>query len=160
MNPTTESQPIAPPTVPSHTPRDVELLLTYVRERDVQCPRCEYNLRNLTQPVCPECRENLVLKVGLQRHRVHWLLATIAPGMFGGIAVVLFLVMSAVHGFPGMPWEGVLTMTFLGISGLVSIILAFNASWFLRRSDSAQVTWTIIVWAVHVMVFAIVVANA
>lgn len=159
MNPTTESQPIAPPTVPSHTPREVELLLTYVRDRDVQCPRCEYNLRNLTQPVCPECREHLVLKVGTRRHRVHWLLLTIAPGMFAAIAVAIFMIMSTVHGFPPMPWEGVMTMTFLTLSGTTSIILAFNATWFLRRSDATQVTWTGITWGIHLLAFAIFVAN-
>src|SRR5688572_11435830 len=129
MNPTTESYPTAPPTAPQ--PRiETDLLLTYVRDRDVRCPRCEYNLRNLTQPVCPECREQLVLKVGLQRHRVHWLLLTIAPGMFAAIAVAIFCVMSAVHGFPSMPWEGVLTMTFLTVSGIVSVVVALNSTWF------------------------------
>ena len=39
------------------------LLLDFVRDRDAACPRCGYNLRNLTLPRCPECRHDLVLAV-------------------------------------------------------------------------------------------------
>src|SRR5687767_8462552 len=53
----------APPTVQRRAD-EVELLLAFVRDRDAHCPRCDYNLRNLTQPVCPECREELTLSVG------------------------------------------------------------------------------------------------
>ncbi len=51
---------------PEHEqPNDADgLLLDFVRDRDVACPRCGYNVRNLTKPVCPECEEPLVLKVG------------------------------------------------------------------------------------------------
>ena len=46
---------------------EIELLLRFIHERNVHCPRCDYNLRNLTQPVCPECREELRLTVGARR---------------------------------------------------------------------------------------------
>ena len=55
-------------------------LLEYVRERDVPCPLCGYNLRNLTRPQCPECREDLKLTVGLLKPRFGWFLATVTPG--------------------------------------------------------------------------------
>jgi hypothetical protein len=95
-----ESHPAsAPPTAP-HDRDHVAMLLAFVRDRDVNCPRCDYNLRNLTQPVCPECREALALKVGVQRIVLAWLLATLAPGIFCGIAVGVFFIMSLLHGFP------------------------------------------------------------
>ena len=34
-------------------------LLQFVRERDVECPGCGYNVRNLASDRCPECGEQL-----------------------------------------------------------------------------------------------------
>lgn len=154
MNRNTDFKPISPPTVPQ-TSAEAQLLLTFLQERDVRCPRCDYNLRNLTQPICPECREWLVLKVGTQRTRVHWLLLTIAPGMFAAIAMLIFIVMSAIHGFPPLPVEGVITLSFLTLSGIVSITLSLRASWFLRRPDQIQVIWTAFIWGIHLIAFTI-----
>jgi hypothetical protein len=151
--------PTSPPTVPQ-SPADAALLLEFVKDRDVLCPRCDYNLRNLTQPICPECREWLILKVGTQRTRVHWLLLSIAPGMFAAIAVLIFFVMSAIHGFPPMPLEGVAVMLFLGVSGVVAVTLAIKASWFLRRADQTQVIWAAVTWSIHLLAFAIFAVNA
>jgi hypothetical protein len=39
------------------------ILLAYLADRDVLCPVCRYNLRNLTSPICPECGETLALSV-------------------------------------------------------------------------------------------------
>ena len=111
---------IAPPTAPPTVTREageVDLLLIWVRERDVPCPRCGYNLRNLTTPVCPECREELRLCVGAQRVRYEWLIATLAPGIFSGIAAMLLLIPIAIESFRGvgsMPWQPVVLDLFGG----------------------------------------------
>ena len=68
------------------------ILLEFLRERDVLCPVCGYNLRNLTRPQCPECRKDLVLAVGLKKPRFGWFLVTITPGLFSGIAAGLLLI--------------------------------------------------------------------
>jgi len=39
------------------------LLRLYLADRDVPCPQCNYNLRNLTGNVCPECGEEIALRV-------------------------------------------------------------------------------------------------
>jgi hypothetical protein len=39
-------------------------LFRFIRDRDVDCPGCGYNLRSLTSGRCPECGEELTL--GLQ----------------------------------------------------------------------------------------------
>ena len=57
------------------------LLLEFVGDRDVPCPRCGYNLRALTKPVCPECREELRLTVGRARMRFGLFLAALIPGV-------------------------------------------------------------------------------
>src|SRR5262249_34908141 len=71
---------------PSRTADGQTLLLQFIHERDVPCPRCDYNLRNLTVPTCPECHEPLRLAVGLRRPKFGWLIAALAPGIFSGIA--------------------------------------------------------------------------
>lgn len=35
-----------------------ELLLQFLDRRSVPCPRCGYDLRDLTRSVCPECAKN------------------------------------------------------------------------------------------------------
>lgn len=42
-----------------------ELLRAYLADRDVPCPMCEYNLRDLPGDRCPECGERFRLQVGL-----------------------------------------------------------------------------------------------
>ncbi len=52
--------------------RDNALLEAYFRGRRVACPKCSYNLRDLTfggeAPVCPECGHPLEVLVSLQRN--------------------------------------------------------------------------------------------
>src|SRR5689334_19824800 len=87
-----------------HAPTDAtRLLLEFVRERDVKCPCCSYNLRNLTTPVCPECRHALTLSVIAQRYNIGLLLAATAPGLFAGMLAVLLLIIMIAH--PGAPVE-------------------------------------------------------
>ncbi len=71
---------------------EVALLLTFLRERDASCPLCGYNLRSLVRPQCPECREDLILAVGVRKLRFGWFLATITPGLFSGIAAFFLLI--------------------------------------------------------------------
>ena len=42
---------------------EAEVLRVYLSSRDVPCPHCEYNLRNLTGSVCPECGEEVTLRL-------------------------------------------------------------------------------------------------
>jgi predicted RNA-binding Zn-ribbon protein involved in translation (DUF1610 family) len=45
------------------TDADHKFLVDYLRDRDETCPACKYNLRNLTGVRCPECGEELQLRV-------------------------------------------------------------------------------------------------
>ena len=75
------------------------LLLQFLHNRDASCPRCGYNLRNLTRPVCPECEQPLSLRVDMLRLPLAWLVITLTPSIFSGICgVMLFAVMVI---FPG-----------------------------------------------------------
>lgn len=56
-----------------NTPTSTEpssLLPTYLATRDEPCPSCGYNLRALKTDRCPECNQQLVLRVGLAEPRM------------------------------------------------------------------------------------------
>jgi len=68
------------------------LLLAYVGGRDVECPTCRYNVRDLKSPVCPECGERLVLRLQAVKPRVGVLIAGLLPmAMALGFIVSLLL---------------------------------------------------------------------
>lgn len=46
-----------------------DMLQTFLTGRDVPCPGCGYNLRDLPGGRCPECGDDLVLQVGLLEPR-------------------------------------------------------------------------------------------
>ncbi len=62
------------------------LLSMFLHGRDVPCPLCGYNLRDLTQQQCPECRHELLLTVGVAKLRFLWFLLAMTPCTFAGIA--------------------------------------------------------------------------
>lgn len=49
---------------PDHTDRDAAMRVEFLRERDVPCPSCGYNLRGCAEGKCPECGRDIVLGVG------------------------------------------------------------------------------------------------
>src|SRR5262245_52265639 len=153
--------PESTPEQGSRPPADARrLLLEFVRERDVECPRCGYNLRNLTQPICPECQGELTIKVGAKALRVHMLIITVAPGIFCALGLAIFTIMCLIHGWPGLPFEGVLTLLFMFFSGLLAIGLAINSRRFLKQSNPAQAVWAWVLWLIHISVFVVLAANS
>lgn len=63
------------------------LLLDYLAQRDVPCPACRYNLRQLQTDRCPECGNRLRLTVGvvggLSSAWITALVATLLPAGIG-----------------------------------------------------------------------------
>ena len=161
-----------PPIAPGRqtAPMDADgLLLAFVRDRDAACPRCGYNVRNLTKPVCPECEEPLVLKVGGRTYPVRWLLATVAPGIFTGVAsgimAVMFLIALTVGsvGPPSpfsVPLGVILTGSFFLVSAAVAgAIILWNRR-FIRQPQPRQVMWAVLVWVIHLCAFFIFLSYA
>ncbi len=142
-------------------PRDVADLLAFVRDRDVACPSCGYDLRGLTRPVCPECRQGLTLSVGVHRPRFGWFVFTIAPGIFSGIAAGLFLgplYLAWVTRAGGPPWYILATEVFGGLSGLAAVGLYRGRHAFIVLPPAKQGTWAAVAWLVHVSAFFCLVA--
>lgn len=154
--------PVAAETAERETERatgrdhDIAALLTWLAEHDEQCPMCGYNLRALTRPVCPECRQELVLTVGAKRVRLGWWIVAMVPGFFSGIAAILLMipiVVAPASGGPPAPM-GILALDAFGwLSGIAAIMLAVRRVWFLRLSPGTQRAAAVGVWLVHLTVF-------
>jgi hypothetical protein len=140
-------------TPPTLQPRDI-MLLDFLREYDAPCPVCGYNVRALTRPVCPECKQELVLTVGAARLRLGWLFAAVAPGFFSGIAALFMLVPIFGRLLFGdgvlMPLP-IMVDLFGWSSGVFAIILAFQGrTRFLAQSLARQRWFAISTWLIHI----------
>lgn len=139
---------------------DADLLIDFVRDRDVVCPLCRYNLRALTAPVCPECRHPLALTVGIPRLRFEWLIAAVTPCTFSGIAALLLLIpiiaMPATGGGPAPP--GILVLDAFGwMSGATGVTLLLRRYAFLRLPLMGQRVVALTIWGVHLTAFTLLV---
>ena len=69
---------------------DAAAVVDFLRERDIDCPLCRYNLRGLRSPRCPECGRDLELRIGLSEPRQGaWLVCQLALSAAGGIGVLV-----------------------------------------------------------------------
>ncbi len=144
---------------PITEPNDADaLLVAFLRGRDVACPRCAYNLRDLARPVCPECEEPLRLHVTAYKPHLAWLLLTLAPGAFCAIAFVIFVALCIVFGPPRGDIEVAISVCFIFVSGLAAIVLAALSRRFMRLSAGAQGLWAIVTWAIHLLAFGLFIA--
>jgi hypothetical protein len=83
------------------TDTDAEALIGFLRERDVFCPLCRYNLRGLTVPRCPECGRDLQLSVGVTEPFLRaWITLAVAACSGAGIGI-LFAWLVITVGWPG-----------------------------------------------------------
>src|ERR1043165_4421294 len=84
-----------PPVVEEQPGKDAgpEFLLAYLRANDAACPLCQYNLRNLTEPRCPECGREIRLTVGMvEPYLLPWVMTTVFVAMAAGVGAVFWFV--------------------------------------------------------------------
>ncbi len=60
-----------------------EMLRAFLAEHDEPCPGCGYNLRGLSEATCPECGEELLLRVGMVGPRMKLYLTGLIGLAFG-----------------------------------------------------------------------------
>ena len=156
-----EHQPTAvqPPSLdPAVTATDDQLLLTYVRDRDVDCPLCGYNLRALTVPRCPECGKALKLGVGLAEPFLKaWIACAVAACLSAGTGILIVIVLAAGGGTPhfGSVFEAVSFFSFVAMIPVAAVIL-MRRRWFLRQSRSKQILLACIMAAVALAQFGLI----
>ena len=132
----------------------VRLLSMFLRGRDVPCPLCGYNLRDLTQQQCPECRHELLLTVGVTKPRFLWFLLAMTPCTFAGIAAGLALIPMIVQGLAGAgpPPAVIVTLVLLGlVSALGGLMLIRHRFAFLRQEPRRQRRLAVAVWMIHAL---------
>lgn len=151
----------APTTSPSRPPDDAEVV-AFLRGRSAPCPRCSYDLRDITTPRCPECAEPLVLKVGSPQARFGWLVLAMAPGCFSGVAALFVAVpvgLTLIRFFPpgqGAPWPIIVADAFGFLSAASVVIMYRHRHRFMAWKPARQRTVAVSIWGAHVLMFALV----
>jgi hypothetical protein len=126
----------------SNPAADETALLDFLRDRDVACPLCRYNLRALTSPRCPECGRELRLSVGLVEPRQGaWLTGQIALTAAAGIGVMIIIV-SAFSGWPEGSNHRLLNFAFISHIAMIPVAAIWLAGRrrYMRMRRKAQ--WT------------------
>ena len=83
-----------------HESANQQMLITFLKDRDVPCPLCQYNLRNLNRSNCPECGRPIELTVKVpDLSYASWIVMTFSMSLSAGISV-LFLAIVAKEGMP------------------------------------------------------------
>ena len=139
-------------------PTDEALLGWFLHERDIACPRCGYNIRNLTHDHCPECREELALTVRTRGLRLGWFLLALAPCAYSGIIAPIVLAdliyeTRVLDRLVAWPWWAAAGVGF--ISGAAALLLLRRREQFLRKPISAQRAMAIWNWIAHGLLFAL-----
>ncbi len=135
---------------------ETEFLLRFLQGRDHDCPKCNYNLRNLTRPVCPECGEALALTVGRRKIGDALFIVTLAPCIFSGICAILLSGVIAFHHYAnvGSPPIWIWGVDGFGLlSALAGLLLFVKRRAFTELERGAQLFWALLAWAIHVAVF-------
>lgn len=106
-----------------------DLLARYLAHRDVPCPVCKYNLRDVKTAACPECGDPLVLKISRRARKAYAFYGLAFPAY---VAAAYSVAMTAiVIGLPLMESKRVSVANAL-IAGGLMLVLA-TAAILLRR---------------------------
>ena len=133
---------------------DHRLLQEYLSGRDVPCPTCRYNLRDLMACACPECGDALRLQVGTTSLRVGLLLLLIAPLLvMVGIGVVFGLV-AATDGLPrGWGFYAIEITALLDLAACLAIYRTRNH--IMRIGRIAKAALVLGMWTIQVSVLVV-----
>jgi hypothetical protein len=142
-----------------------DFLRPFLAGRDVACPQCDYNLRDLSGDRCPECGQKIQLRLGLAEPRQRLLIAGLvglsAGAGMSGLLLLYLMIRTFIDGHTGGDeWTKFL---WINLAGFVIESLAVWAwlgrwrtirTWPLRaRAWSAATCWCLSL--ANVVVFAI-----
>ena len=123
---------------------EVQILQAYVRERSVQCPSCDYDLRDLTSSECPECGQELCLRIALATPNwAAFIAGVIGLSMSLGFSALLLLFAVVIMMIEGSATAMPGTIPSLIIGLIVSCVLL--GIWLMRsrslRRHAAAIRW-------------------
>ena len=124
------------------------LLLEYVRDRDVACPVCGYNVRNLTTPRCPECGEQLALHLAPVEPKLGLWLAMLVPLLLGAGLGLLFIILWSFKGSPSRR-EMPVIVSFILCVPLAAVAIATRRR-FMRLGRGVRIS--LAVWSAVLLV--------
>lgn len=132
------------------------LLREFLHDTDAPCPLCGYNLRQLTANRCPECGQELELRVGAVNVRTGLLVAAIAPLMMMFGLAVFFAILWMRLGSPGgVQRRWVLLSMMAGVvEGVLAGVLYRRRRWFLLLPAVRQKCIVLTCWLVTGVVFS------
>ena len=135
---------------------DQEHLSAYLAERDVLCVSCGYCLRGITGGRCPECNEELVLRVGLAEPRFGAVIAVLAGAWCcAGTSFALLAGMLGLSLYFG-DWPPVAYWVpgLVGLALSAPVAIGFGTrdgrSWIRKRSGVARILLIAGAWALFV----------
>ena len=124
---------------------DPALLRQYLATRDVPCPHCLYNLRNLHNDICPECGEHVTLRVQPMEPRqaaaIAGLVLLSAAGGMNGLLLIYWL---AVFNGRGRGLERFVIINAVGFAVIGSLTALWLIFWRKIRRLSAVQRWLLV----------------
>ena len=133
------------------------LLRAYLDERDVPCPMCGYNLRNLTSTRCPECGERVELHLKLAEPKVGaWIAGLMGLSAGLGFSVLILVLMVCFAGFDvvllAQAWP---LWTGAAIQSVFLIVWIRKAMWLRRKPAMARRLAAISCWGLTGLIVAL-----
>ena len=137
------------------SPPDDEPLIAFLRDRDVPCPRCGYNLRNLTMAKCPECEHPLALTLVGHKVRIGMLVLAVIPSFLMFIIGAVGVVAALVNFFaPAL----VLFVALAAIEGMLTVFLLKGGHLFTPLPAAQQAGTVFGLWVLQAIILFVFVA--
>lgn len=154
-----------PQSTPQATPQTTpdSHLIAFLAGRSAPCPRCAYDLRDIQTPICPECAEPLILKVGTPSTRFGWLALAMVPGSFSGVAAlfvmipIVLTILEQTSPGNGPPWPIVAADIFGFTSAASAVLMYRHRHRFMAWTTLRQIAFAATIWAIHVLALALVI---
>lgn len=120
-----------------------EMLIAYLHQREVHCPVCKYDLRNLKHSECPECGRKLNLRVtAAEPSQGPFMLLIAALGISSGLGIpsLIFICFGALQVFAEGPVGALagFSMIYFACSIPLMLILLANRPSFLKLEQQRQ----------------------
>lgn len=142
--------------LPGHD--EVAMLITFLAERDAYCPLCQYNLRGLQRPTCPECGCSIALTVGLTEPYLKAWLIVVGFACAGAGLGMLFIILIFAQGFPPSIGFIVIVFYYIGQVPVACVAIGLRRQ-FLRLSTNAQQSIAGVYGGLSVIVFILMVVT-